>query len=175
MKKSFSTREKLLFLSRSYTFANAIVLAPVTIAICLGLLFSLAFGGLSGPWTMFSPHFPQVWWAILWLASLFLWWSHADWREALLAGPLPHGSTTLWLGSILVNGLSMASYLLQMMDSTLNGLRLRYAELHAVVLLLPAWAILMALAGMWMTARIRSAQLPSVYSQFTSGSSQRHR
>lgn len=175
MKKPISTREKLLFLSRSYTFANAIVLAPVTIAICLGLLFSLAFGGMSGPWTMFSPHFPQVWWAILWLASLFFAWSHADWRAALLAGPLPHGSTTLWLGSALVNGLSMASYLLQMVDSTANGPRLRYAELHAVVLLLPSWALLMALVGLGMTARIRKTQLPKGFSNFTPGISQRHR
>jgi hypothetical protein len=176
VKKPVSTREKLLLLSRSYTFANAIVLAPVTIAICLGLLFSLAFGGLSGPWTMFSLHFPQVWWAILWLASLFVWWSHADWRAALLSGgSLPHGSTTLWLGSVLVNGLSMASYLLVMMDSTLNGPRLRYAELHAVVLLLPSWALLMALVGLGMTVRVRKTQLPKGFSKFTPGISQRHR
>jgi hypothetical protein len=155
MEKTYSTREKLLLLSRSYTFANAIVLTPVTIAICLGLLFSLAFGGMSGPWTMFSLHFPQVGWAILWLASLFVWWSHADWRAALLAGPLPQGSTTLWLGSALVNGLSMASYLLQMVDSTANGLRLRYAELHAIALLLPSWALLMALTGLGMTLQVR--------------------
>jgi hypothetical protein len=40
-------------------------------------------------------------------------------------------------------------------DSTANGLRLRYAELHAIALLLPAWALLMALTGLGMTLQVR--------------------
>lgn len=160
MSTSSSPRQKLLFLSQSYTFANAIVLAPVTIAICLGLLFSLAFGGLSGPWAMFKLDPPRVWWATMWLGALFSWWSHADWRAALrTGGALPEGSTTLWLGSALINSLSMVSYLIQMISPTLNGPRLRYAELHAVVLVLPAWALLMALAGLALTVLARRTAL----------------
>ena len=160
MNTSSSPRQKLLFLSQSYTFANAIVLAPVTIAICLGLLFSLAFGGLSGPWAMFKLDPPRVWWATMWLGALFSWWSHADWRAALrTGGALPEGSTTLWVGSALINSLSMVSYLIQMISPTLNGPRLRYAELHAVVLVLPAWALLMALAGLALTVLARRTAL----------------
>ena len=160
MNTSSSPRQKLLFLSQSYTFANAIVLAPVTIAICLGLLFSLAFGGLSGPWAMFKLDPPRVWWATMWLGALFAWWSHADWRAALrTGGALPEGSTTLWLGSALINSLSMVSYLIQMISPTLDGPRLRYAELHAIVLVLPGWALLMALAGLALTLIARRASL----------------
>ena len=160
MNTSSSPRQKLLFLSRSYAFANAIVLAPVTIAICLGLLFSLAFGGLSGPWAMFKLDPPRVWWATMWLGALFAWWSHADWRAALrTGGALPEGSTTLWLGSVLINALSMVSYLIQMISPTLDGPRLRYAELHALVLVLPGWALLMALGGLALTLLARRAAL----------------
>ena len=160
MNTSASPRQKLLFLSQSYTFANAILLAPITIAICLGLLFSLAFGGLSGPWAMFKLDAPRVWWATMWLGALFAWWSHADWRAALRAGgALPEGSTTLWLGSVLINALSMVSYLIQMISPTLDGPRLRYAELHAVVLALPGWALLMALVGLALTLHARRTAL----------------
>ncbi len=109
---------------------------------------------------MFKLDPPRVWWATMWLGALFSWWSHADWRAALrTGGALPEGSTTLWVGSALINSLSMVSYLIQMISPTLNGPRLRYAELHAVVLVLPAWALLMALAGLALTVLARRTAL----------------
>lgn len=160
MESAFSPREKLLWLSRSFTFTNAVYQAPLTFACLTVVLLSAFTAGVSGMLDSMAGSGARCLWFILFVWSWLAGWSHRDWRRDMLdGGSLPSGSVRLWLGSTLLNACAIGLYLWQMVDMGPHGLRLKYWELHLLVCMLPFYAFVMACCGLHLCIRLRTNPL----------------
>lgn len=155
-----SPRERLLCLSRSYTFANAIYLVPLTFAVLALFLLSILSHGVTKTLDAADISGPQGIWFILLFCSQIVSWSHHDWRRDMLdGGSLPSGTVRLWLGSAALNLCTIGFYLWQMTDTGPAGLRLKNWELHLLIATLPCYALVVAACALRLCIRLRTKPL----------------